>query len=93
MKKIAAMLALSTLVGCTYEKSQYVLDVENAPAPASAEAKAIECAHLFSEIDRNNALLAQSYQDGSYSMSAQNEKDARNEALSIRTFKISCPRR
>ncbi|WP_248920403.1 hypothetical protein [Pseudomonas entomophila] len=93
MKKIVMVLALSALFGCAHEKSQYVLDVENAPDPVSTEAKASECAHLFSEIDRNNAAMAKRYQDGSFSMSQQNEKDARNEALSIRTFKIGCPRR
>ncbi|MGE7957036.1 hypothetical protein ACQKQA_10640 [Pseudomonas sp. NPDC089530] len=93
MKKIAAILALSALAGCAHEKSQYVLDVENAPPPASQEAKAAECAHLFSEIDRNNAVMAKSYQDGTFTMKNQNEKDARNEALSLRTFKIGCPRR
>lgn len=93
MKKIAAILALSALAGCALEKSQYVLDIENAPAPASPEAKAVECAHLFSEIDRNNAIMLRSSQGGTFTMKNQNEKDARNEALSIRAFKIGCPRR
>jgi len=37
--------------------------------------------------------MARSYQDGSFTMKAQHEKDARNEALSIRRFKIGCPQR
>ena len=93
MKNIIALLSLSILAGCAHQKSQYVLDIENAPPPATAEAKSAECAHIYGEIDRNNSAMAKSYQDGTFSMKNQHEKDARNEALSIRFFKIGCPRR
>lgn len=93
MKNIIALLSLSILAGCAHQKSQYVQDVENAPPPATAEAKSAECAHIYGEIDRNNSAMAKSYQDGTFSMKNQDEKDARNEALSIRSFKIGCPRR
>ena len=93
MKKIIALLSLSILAGCAYQKSQYVLDVENAPLPANDEAKSVECVHIYGEIDRNNSAMAKSYQDGTFSMKYQHEKDARNEALSIRRFKINCPSR
>lgn len=93
MRKIIALALACALAGCAYQKSQYVLDVENAPPPATAEAKATECARIYSAIDSNNSAIAKSYQDGTFSMEKQTEKDARNEALSIRTFKIDCPRR
>ncbi|MBD9463052.1 hypothetical protein [Pseudomonas sp. Pdm06] len=92
-KMAMTFLAAVTLAGCAYQKSQYVLDVENAPIPTEPAAVATECARIYSEIDRNNQAMARSYQDGSFTMKAQHEKDVRNEALSIRRFKIGCPQR
>ncbi|AVU76344.1 hypothetical protein FHJ31_12855 [Pseudomonas sp. Fig-3] len=93
MNKVITIFAIFALTGCAYQKSQYVLDIENAPVPTTPEATTSECARIYDEIDKNNQAMARSYQDGSFTMKAQNEKDARNEALSIRTFKIGCPRR
>ncbi|MBA1379522.1 hypothetical protein [Pseudomonas brassicacearum] len=93
MNKVIVILAIFALAGCAYQKSQYVLEVERAPLPTTPEATTMECAHIYDEIDRNNRVMARSYQDGSFTKQAQDEKDARNEALSIRTFKIGCPRR
>lgn len=93
MNKVITIFAIFALTGCAYQKSQYVLDIESAPVPTTPEATTSECARIYDEIDKNNQAMARSYQDGSFTMKAQNEKDARNEALSIRTFKIGCPRR
>jgi uncharacterized lipoprotein YajG len=92
-KIVVTLLAAAALAGCASQKSQYVLDVENAPIPNTPAATASECARIYSEIDRNNQAMARSYQDGSFTMKAQHEKDARNEALSIRRLKIGCPQR
>ncbi|MDR6956689.1 putative lipoprotein YajG [Pseudomonas brassicacearum] len=94
MYKIAVtFLAAAALAGCAYQKTQYVLDVENAPIPTEPAAMATECARIYSEIDRNNQAMARNYQDGSFTMKAQHEKDSRNEALSIRRLKMGCPQR
>lgn len=75
MYKIAVpFLAAVALVGCAYQKSQYVLDVENAPIPTEPAAVATECARIYSDIDRNNQAMARSYQDGSFTMKTSARK-------------------